>query len=282
MKNGLAIWHYPHRSVLENVAFFAEQGFESVSILGYHMDQVCSDEQQSEALARLIADKGLVLTVHHKLPLSHLEESVASFHATIDRFAAWQSKYKCLSVLSFDVLEPIRDCITAYVDYVLEKVPVSKIALEDFGLTSAERQQIEHLKSNARFGFLLDIGHMNIRLHGKRQEGERLMLNSPDECPATDHPTAENFLQAFRSKEFPIFEIHLHSNDGITDMHYFLDDGILDVQIIADVLKEIAYDGILTIESAPGFMFPCVYPDSDKRILQTYAIWKQCLSKAFY
>ena len=88
MKNGLAIWHYPHRSVLENVAFFAEQGFESVSILGYHMDQVCSDEQQSEALARLIADKGLVLTVHHKLPLSHSEESVASFHATIDRFAA--------------------------------------------------------------------------------------------------------------------------------------------------------------------------------------------------
>ena len=28
MKNGLAIWHYPHRTVEENVYFFKEMGFE--------------------------------------------------------------------------------------------------------------------------------------------------------------------------------------------------------------------------------------------------------------
>ena len=279
MKNGLAIWHYPHRSVLENVLFFAEQGFDSVSILGYHMDEICADEQQSAELARLINEKRIVLTVHHKLPLNHSEESVSSFKATVERFAAWQRKYKSIDILSFDVLEPIRDCITPYIDYVLEKVPFSKIALEDFGLTNGERQQIEHLKSCERFGYLIDIGHMYIRMHGKRHEGETLMINSPDECPATEQPTAEDFLRAFRSKEFPIFEIHLHSNDGITDLHYFLDDGVLDVKMIADVLKEIDYRGILTIESAPGCMFRCAYPESDKRILETYKLWKQCIGK---
>ena len=96
MKNGLAIWHYPHRSVLENVRFFAEQGFDSVSILGFHMDQICADQTQSEELARLITEKGLTLTVHHKLPRDHSEENVSRFQASVDRFAAWQRKYNCL------------------------------------------------------------------------------------------------------------------------------------------------------------------------------------------
>jgi sugar phosphate isomerase/epimerase len=59
-------------------------------------------------------------------------------------------------------------------------------------------------------------------------------------------------------------------------MHYFLDDGTLDIKMIADVLKTIGFDGVLTIESAPGFVFPCAYPESDERILQTYKIWKEC------
>ena len=274
MKNGLAIWHYPHRTVLENVAFFAKQGFDSVSILGFHMDQICADEKQSAQLARLISDSGIALTVHHKLPPDHLKESVRHFQATIDRFAAWQKRYGLLSVLSFDVEQEIRDNIAPYVEYVLDSVPQSKIAVEDFGLTAAEKAQIEHLKSNDRFGYLIDIGHMYIRLCGKNKSGMTLFTNSPDECPKREQPSYEAFLTAFRSKEFPIHEIHLHNNDGVNDRHYFLDDGTLDIKMIAAVLKEIAFDGILTIESAPGCVFECAYPESDKRILETFAIWK--------
>ena len=275
MKNGLAIWHYPHRSVLENVMFFAKQGFDSVSIHGNHMNKICSDDNQAEELARLITENGVALTVHHKLPDDHSEESVSSFRSAIDRFAAWQSKYKCLDILSFDVPQNIRENITPYVDYVMASVLFSKIAVEDFGLTSAEKAQIEHLKSNERFGYLIDIGHMYIRICGKNSEGLTLFTNSPDECSVNERPSYEEFLKALRSKEFPIFEVHLHNNDGINDMHYFLDDGTLDIKMIADVFREISFDGILTIESAPGFKFKCVYPESDKRILETYALWKK-------
>lgn len=279
MKNGLAIWHYPHRSVLKNVKFFAKQGFDSVSILGSDMDKICADDNQSEELARLVIENGIALTVHHKLPITHSEERVLSFQSTIDRFAAWQSEYKCLDVLSFDVPQNIRDNIAPYIDYVMESVPFSKIAVEDFGLTADEEKQIEYLKSNMRFGYLIDIGHMYIRICGKNSEGFTLFTNSPDECPVNEQPSYNDFLKALRSKEFPIFEVHLHNNDGINDMHYFFDDGTLDIKMIADILREISFDGILTIESAPGFKFKCVYPESDERILETYALWKKYICK---
>lgn len=277
MKNGLAIWHYPHRSVLENVAYFAENGFESVSILGSHMFNICKAESSARQLAELIIEKKLILTVHHKLPQNHLEENVLKFESFIEAISAWQKKYGCLSILSFDVPSAIRDNITPYIDYALENVDGSKIAVEDFGLNSAERCQIEHLKSNKRFGYLLDIGHMYIRIRGKNDSGLTLFSNSVDECPANDNPELEDFLNAFKSKEFPVFEIHLHNNDGKEDLHYFLEDGTLKIEMIADVLKKICFDGVLTIESAPDFKFKCKYPESDERINKTFIYWKEML-----
>ena len=279
MKNGVAIWHYPHRSVLENVTFFAKQGFDSVSILGQHMKDICLDDKQAEELAHIITENKLVLTVHYKLPADHSEESVANFYTTIKSFATWQNKYKCLDILSFDVPQKIRDNITPYVDYVIERVPFCKIALEDFGLTSAEEKQIEHLKSNERFGYLIDIGHLYIRICGKNFKGRVLFTNSPDECLVNERPTRDVFLNVLRSKKFPIFEMHLHNNDGVNDMHYFFDEGTLDIKMIADVLREMSFDGILTIESAPGLKFECSYPESDDRILKTYALWKKFLGE---
>lgn len=274
MKNGLAIWHYPHRSVLENVSYFAKCGFESVSILGYHMLEICSDKDSAQKLAELIKANNLILTVHHILPVNHSEEKVRAFKNAIDSIAQWQNEYGCLSVLSFDVRQAIRDNITPYIDYVLEKTLNCKVAVEDFGLNDAEKSQIEHLKKNDRFGYLLDIGHMYIRICGKNESGYTLFTNSVDECPVNENPGFEDFLAAFRSKDFPIFEIHLHNNDGKGDMHYFLEDGTLKIEMIAEVLKEINFDGVLTIESAPGFHFECAYPESDKRINETYAYWK--------
>ena len=112
MKDGLAIWHYPHRSTIENVLFFASQGFSSVSLLGYHMDDICKRPDLAGMLAHIVREKNLTLTVHSKLPASHGEEDVAFFRASIDGYAAWQKEYGLISVLSFDVAEAIRDNLT--------------------------------------------------------------------------------------------------------------------------------------------------------------------------
>ena len=135
------------------------------------------------------------------------------------------------------------------------------------------------MNCHERFGSLIDIGHRYIRICGKNAEGFTLFTNSPDECSVNERPSYDDFLKALRSKDFPIFEVHLHNNNGIDDMHYFFDDGTLDIKMIADALCEISFDGILTIESAPGFRFTCVYPESDKRILETYALWKKYIGE---
>lgn len=276
MINGLAIWHYPHRNDLENVRFFAENGFASVSMHGRAMTKVCMDEALSAEFAALVREKGIVLTAHGKLPSSHDAADVAEFQSSIDYIAKWQAKYGALAILSFDVPQEIRDNVLPYIECVLRYEQFQKVAVEDFGLTAAERAQIEPLKGNERFGYLIDIGHMNIRLHGINTDHITLFTNSPEECPKTDVPKFEDFLRAFRSKEFPIFEIHLHNNDGIADQHGFLEEGSLDIKIIAALLKEIHYDGVVTIETVPR-LHGYHYPESDARILETFAFWKNCI-----
>lgn len=278
MKNGLAIWHYPHRSVVENVEFFAKCGFQSVSVLGRHFYAMRDDEEALSELAVLVKKYDLILTMHHELPRNHLAESISDFKGFVAVVSSWQEKYGCISILSFDVWSDIRDNITPYIDYVLEKVEGCKIAVEDFGLNIKERSQIEYLKDNERFGYLVDIGHMHIRLCKKMKQSQDA-LNGGAECQEYSKPGFEEFLKAFKSKDFPIFEMHLHNNDGVSDLHYFLEDGILDIPVIAAVLREINFDGVLTIESAPGFKFKCQYPESDERIIKTYNYWKEVIFK---
>ena len=74
MKTGLAIWHYPHRNMEENIRFFAAQGLKSVSVLGYHLIEVCRDPEEAVRVAEAVKETGVELTVHHKLPRSHTGE----------------------------------------------------------------------------------------------------------------------------------------------------------------------------------------------------------------
>lgn len=277
MINGLAIWHYPHRNDLENVRFFADNGFEAVSMHGRAMAKVCMDEARGAEFAALVSEKKLVLTAHGKLPASHGEADVEEFKRYVDAIAKWQEKYGLLSVYSFDVPQEIRDNVLPYLKYVLQYPQFQKVAVEDFGLNAAERAQLKPLRDNERFGYLIDVGHMNIRLRGLSKEPITLFTNSPEECPKSEDPGFAEFLVAFKTKEFPIFEIHLHNNDGVTDSHGFIEDGTIDMQMMADVLTKIGYDGIITIESVPRLQ-GCVYPESDERILKTFEIWKNDLS----
>ena len=276
MINGLAIWHYPTRNDVENAAFFADHGFGSVSMHGRAMAKCGMNEELGDAFASVIREKELVLTAHSKLPLKHTEEEIAIFKRDIDAIAKWQKKYGLLKVLSFDVAQEVRDNVMPYIEYVLGYEQFDKVALEDFGVTEDERAQIEPLKGNPRFGYLLDLGHMNIRIHGVNTEPINLFRNSPSECPKTENPGYLEFLQAFRSKEFPIFEIHLHNNDGVGDLHQFLDIGTIDMQAIAKILKEMNFDGVVTIETVPR-LAGYFYPEADEKILETFAYWKNCI-----
>ena len=278
MIQGLAIWHYPHRNMVENIRYFAAWGLPSVSVHGAQFVNAIADPAMSEAIAAAVSETGVVFNVHYCLPRSHEPEAVAVFEAGIGAIANWQRAHGTITVLSFDVPQPIRSGrgIGDYVDFVLDTVPDCRVAVEDFGLTADERSQIQHLKGNPRFGYLVDIGHLFIRMRGQNQSGKALFTNSPDEHIAVDAPTAENFAAALDSKDFPIFEMHLHNNDGVSDVHWFLEEGSMDVPAVAQALQARGFDGVLTVESAPGFRFECRGRDADEGIRKTLDYWKTC------
>ncbi len=278
MKQGLAIWHYPHRSIADNIRYFAAQGFAAVSVHGAQLVQalLCG---QGASIAEAVEAGGAELTVHYALPKNHAEENVTVYKTGIETLAAWQNTYGLIKILSFDVPGPIRDGIAPYLDIALSEVEGCLVAVEDFGLTRDERAQIEYLKGNPRFGYLLDIGHMFIRLRGQNTSGKPLFTNHPDECPACENPGYSEFMRAMASKEFPVFEMHLHNNDGVQDVHWFLENGALDIPMIARVVKDMDFCGIMTIESAPGFKFECRGKDADEGIMKTFAYWKECCKK---
>ena len=278
MLNGLAIWHYPHRSMVDNIDFFAAMGLPSVSVHGAQFARALADPAVALALADAVREGGVVFTVHYALPKNHGEDAVAAFRAGLDAIAAWQSRHGLISVLSFDVPGPLREGagIGAYLDLVLERVPACRVAVEDFGLNAAERAQISHLRGNERFGYLVDLGHMLIRMRGQNTSGKPLFTNTPDEHPPIDAPDSTAITEALGRKDFPIFEMHLHNNDGVNDLHWFLEDGVFDIPAVAAALKALHYDGILTVESAPGFRFECRGTAADEGIRRTLAYWEAC------
>ncbi len=278
MKTGLAIWHYPHRTMEENIRFFAKQGFPAVSVHGARLVDALA-RGEGERLATAVRESGVILTVHYRMPRSHEADQVEQYRQGLHTLGAWQQSYGLIKILSFDVPAPIRNHIAPYVDEALAQVQGCSVAVEDFGLTPDERGQIEYLKGNRRFGYLIDLGHMLLRIMGKNQSGKPLFTNRFDECPVCENPGYNEFMRALASKEFPIFEMHLHNNDGESDSHLFLEDGPLDIPTIARVVRDIDFHGIMTIESAPGYRFDCSGDEADEGILRTFAYWKECCQK---
>ena len=282
MHQGLAIWHYPHRTIAENVRFFAAYGLDSVSVHGSQFARAIADPSGAEEIARAVSDTGQVFTVHGCLPRHHTPEAVEIFKAELNLWARWQNAYGLISVLSFDVPQTIRggQGIGGYLQGVLDAVPLCKVAVEDFGLTVSEVEQISVLKGNDRFGYLVDLGHLFLRMKGVNTGGKVLFTNSPYEHPPVPCPDTTHFYNALVAKEFPIFEMHLHNNDGVSDLHWFLEEGSLNVSAIAKALRALHFQGVLTVESAPGFRFECRGSDADEGIRKTLEYWNTCLKEA--
>lgn len=275
MIQGLAIWHYPHRSIADNIRFFAARGFASVSVHGGQLVRALTDITVSEAIAAAARETGVILTVHYALPKNHGADTVAEYRRGISVLARWQQVHGLISVLSFDVPQGIRDDVYGYIRLAIEQVPGCRIAVEDFGLTAAERAQLVPLREEQRFGYLVDIGHLFLRIRGKNSSGKALFTNAPDEHPPIPCPDHADFAAALASKDFPVWEIHLHNNNGVEDLHWFLEEGEMDVAAVARALREWGFDGILTLESAPGFRFECRGADADEGILRTFAYWQR-------
>ena len=141
MKTGLAIWHYAHRTPVENVTFFSRMGLDSVSLHGSVLDTLSADD--GARLSDALDETNPVLTVHHTLPRTDSAASLDDFRRQAERASAWQRKYKKLAIWSFDVPDAVRRDITPYIRAALDAFAgeATRIAVEDFGLNESELAQ---------------------------------------------------------------------------------------------------------------------------------------------
>jgi sugar phosphate isomerase/epimerase len=115
------------------------------------------------------------------------------------------------------------------VRFGVEDFPLDALALE------RDRAGLEPLLRCPRYGALIDLGHLNLRL----KSGGYFRRLSPADY--------------IRRVPVPILEVHVHDNAGDRDSHGPIGFGNVAFEEIARALRAVGFDGVSTIEIAPSF-----------------------------
>ncbi len=249
MKVAIAGWHYDHRTVAENAAYFLKNGYDYFSSVGFRFVPVIQNKTEGKHLAEVLdeinANAGEKdarrLTVHYNLPDPAKTEDVEKFLASIDDIYDWEQQYGHLHILSFDVWYP---GIFFMVKYIVEKFAGTKvhIAFEDYCLNGMDADNAALHKAHP-FYELIDAGHMNIREYKNGGKNDY-----------------ESFSRAYDKLDLPVIETHIHNNDGLKDWHRPILDpemlgnekGHFDLEMYLNLLKDRKLnDVILTVEIMP-------------------------------
>jgi sugar phosphate isomerase/epimerase len=238
MRYGIAIWNYQEEGVplLRLADEFAGFGFDAISFLpGQILD--CEDAEAQELVA-LLREQDLAATVHGSFEMRQRD-----VETLLERLG------ESLRVLSFDAAMTADSCGHFYdaarmaallrhvegatrhtaVHFAVEDFPLDALALDRF------RADLGPLPGCPRYGALIDLGHLNMRIH------------------LTDYFGSLAPADYIRRVPLPIVEIHVHDNLGEKDTHAPIGFGNVDFEAVARGLREVGFDGVSTIEIAPSF-----------------------------
>ena len=237
MRYGIAIWNFREKDkpLLDLVTEFADMGFTAISFQPEQIVELAADEASS--LKRLLETRDLVTTLHgapNTAPET-LRLVVKRLGNTL-RTITFDAKRKSDSRGTFYDVPPMLPVF----DEIARTTEQVRFAVEDFPLDEKARSfysaDLAPLMGNPRFGILVDLGHMNMRL--KRQDSSFMGLG-PSE-----------YLSGI---PLPIVELHIHDNHGAKDSHGHLGFGNLDFAAVTNALKSVGFEGVSTIEIAPSF-----------------------------
>ena len=238
MKCGVAVWNWlePEGSLTDFVGEVVAEGFEAISvqprqILGLEAGEL-------GALNALLDAHEMPVTVHaaawdfpEEVLSGLLERLGPRLHAvTFDGIMAWAPTGR-----RWDGRRMVETLLMVErlgaemgVRYGIEDFPIDAAALAEFA------DDLQPVRENARWGMLVDLGHLNLRRHEAEYFGR--------------HSVAENIERL----PVPVVEVHVHDNPGDRDLHLPLGSGTLDYGEAARALRVHGFDGIATIEVCPG------------------------------
>lgn len=252
---GIAAWNFNLGSLPEKLRLFAELGYTAASINNNLMDTLSPDEEA--AANRVIEEYDLILTFHggFSKPNEPLDEDLALRRA--ERIFRWHKRTGRVLNTSYDVpngesadgtRRKAPEQIIGVLRKVLERFASTdiRVLLEDCPLNAEAAGFFGKLtKEYPHLGILIDLGHMNIRLHGRSSET----------------PLAPGSVEKYlRDIPWEIAELHVHSNDGSKDQHGPPYMPNADLVTAAKVLKDLGFHGVSTIELVPAW---CGLPEEE-------------------
>ncbi len=258
MKTAIAIWNYcwNPENIMEWIVKFAESGFEAVSFNPRQFGDGrtgCLPE-----ISALLTECNLTATLHGKVSgNSDLMDTVVQalsenlYAATMDpRRIQTSIGHIHNAAAEIDAIQRLLN-LTSDSDI--------RVAIEDFPLDRAAldfyMKDLDDIYSDSRTGILIDVGHMHLRMN---QSSYFRNQSVPD---------------YFRSLPCPLVEVHLHDNNGKQDQHGHFGFGGINFAEVASALKEIRFNGVCTIEIAPGF-HDSTPEESLPRAIESLQTWR--------
>jgi sugar phosphate isomerase/epimerase len=264
MKHAIAIWNFGWESgeVLRRLDDCAAWGFDVIS---FHPRQLL--EMTAEG-RRFVADKaqdlGFGITLHGNCDLT--KDEISTTAALFgDRLQAYSFDAAMTSDPRGYVYNVGRIAqVLAWAEEITAEAR-AQFGMEDFPLDTTaldfSESHLDRFLDNPRYGILVDLGHMHLRMSEGGYFGDMTPTDYLAHLPV------------------PLFELHVHDNDGRRDQHKHLGDGTLSFGAAAGGVKAAGFDGISTIEVAPALH------DGDPeaewpRIPMTFETWKTLLTDA--
>lgn len=190
----------------------------------------------------LMARYGLSGVVHGAIGDCTSEAQPAALRADIEAVARFQSDHGLVKVMTFDPGYRVtadnhrvydEDGSACALELALEILaPLGvPVGIENWVINCAMKhfERLHTRLGDPALGLLLDLGHLNIAYRSG-------LLGAA---------TPADFVAA---SPLPIWEIHVHDNNGTSDRHWPLGEGNLDVETVAQALLRRGFDGYVTLE----------------------------------
>ncbi|MBC7095544.1 MULTISPECIES: TIM barrel protein [Thermococcus] len=236
MLNSISIWNFidEENDIVDLTILFTENGFDAVSFTPESIFRL--SKSKISKLKSVIDEKRIPVTIHADFNISTNE---------IDKlFDIFDNSLKCISLDPrckidqdgnfFESLNVIKT-----LEYLIDKTESKGIlfGLEDFPLDSNalknHSNQMQRILKCPRYGILLDLGHMNLRINNHAYFKNKGIIKYITDIPVK------------------IIELHVHDNDSLGDKHMPPGKGVLDYNTVVNTLKELKFNSIATLEIAP-------------------------------
>jgi len=265
MLHAVAVWNYAYEGAdaIEVIDALLDAGFDAISHSTHPLSHLPHSEVERIAAHLVARDVPATLHSSPAIESADLERVVTPFLPTLRCVtfdpvldAHPQGSVYAAAHLARRVCEALDLTAGTQVRVGVEDFPINADAMGTFA------DELAPVAGDPRWGILIDIGHMHMRLCG---EGYYAGMT-----------VAEHLAQV----PLEIIELHVHDNNGQADQHAPLGAGTVDFTEVAAAVCDAGFDGVSTSEIVPRGQGVESLKEAIPLARRSLEYWRQVLERA--